>query len=80
MKQTNEPAMARGGGVDAFRKGEARMPEDRDDLNPSANRKSWFDRAETGARWTRFKWVLFGFNAIVSMAYFLPLPFVAHDR
>ncbi|KAJ7083779.1 hypothetical protein C8R44DRAFT_651868 [Mycena epipterygia] len=62
-----EPAMARGGGVDAFRKGEARMPEDRDDLHPSPERKGWFDRSETGARWTRFKWVLFLFNVAYSV-------------
>ncbi|KAJ7736533.1 hypothetical protein DFH07DRAFT_98885 [Mycena maculata] len=61
-----QPAMARGGGVDAFRKGEARMPEDRDDLHPSATRTDWLDRAETGSRWTRFKWVLFVFNIAYS--------------
>jgi hypothetical protein len=44
------PAMARGGGVDAFRKGEARMPEDRDDLHPYPERKGWFDRSVRGGR------------------------------
>ncbi|KAJ7623650.1 hypothetical protein FB45DRAFT_980468 [Roridomyces roridus] len=63
IKQMDNPAMARGGGVDAFRRGEARMPEDRDDLNPSAARKGWMDRSETGSRWTRFKWIIFVFNA-----------------
>ncbi|KAJ6592196.1 tetraspanin Tsp2 family [Mycena vulgaris] len=66
-KQGSAPAMARGGGVDAFRKGEARMPEDRDDLHPSAARKGWFDRSETGSRWTRFKWVLFFFNLVYTV-------------
>ncbi|KAJ7148519.1 tetraspanin Tsp2 family [Mycena crocata] len=65
-KRMKQPEMARGGGVDAFRKGEARMPEDRDDLHPSAARKGWFDRSETGSRWTRFKWVLFLFNIVYS--------------
>ncbi|KAJ7464389.1 hypothetical protein FB451DRAFT_1042248 [Mycena latifolia] len=65
--QVDKLAMARGGGVDAFRKGEARMPEDRDDLHPSAARKGWFDRSETGSRWTRFKWVLFFFNLAYSV-------------
>ncbi|KAJ7097235.1 tetraspanin Tsp2 [Mycena belliarum] len=60
-------AMARGGGVDAFKKGEARMPEDRDDLHPSPARKGWLDRAETGSRWTRFKWVLLVFTAVYSL-------------
>ncbi|KAJ7715207.1 tetraspanin Tsp2, partial [Mycena metata] len=66
-KNATQPAMARGGGVDAFKRGEARMPEDRDDLHPSATRKGWFDRSETGSRWTRFKWVLFLFNAVYSV-------------
>ncbi|KAJ6582141.1 hypothetical protein B0H19DRAFT_1207670 [Mycena capillaripes] len=61
-KEANAPAMARGGGVDAFRKGEARVADDRDDLHPSAASKGWFDRTEMGSRWTRFKWVLFVFN------------------
>ncbi len=59
------PAMARGGGVDAFRKGESRMPDDRDDLHPPAYRRGWFDRSEMRSRWTRFKWVLFVFNVVV---------------
>ncbi|KAJ7694567.1 hypothetical protein B0H17DRAFT_460909 [Mycena rosella] len=67
-QQLDEPAMARGGGVDAFRKGEARMPEDRDDLHPSTARKGWFDRSETGSRWTRFKWVLLLFNIGYTLA------------
>jgi hypothetical protein len=70
--------MARGGGVDAFRKGEARMPDDRDDLNPSAERKGWLDRSDMRSRWTRFKWVLFLFNAAVSTGYLLLWP-STHD-
>ncbi|KAJ7446654.1 hypothetical protein B0H11DRAFT_1745592 [Mycena galericulata] len=60
---------ARGGGVDAFKKGEARMPgpEDRDDLHPPTDRPNWLDKAEPGGRWTRFKWVLFVFNAAYSV-------------
>ncbi|KAJ7879308.1 hypothetical protein B0H14DRAFT_2341546 [Mycena olivaceomarginata] len=61
-EEAAEPAMARGGGVDAFRKGEARMPDDRDDLHPVTSRQGWFDRSEMRSRWTRFKWVLFFFN------------------
>ncbi|KAF8217125.1 hypothetical protein K438DRAFT_2082446 [Mycena galopus ATCC 62051] len=55
-------AMARGGGVDAFRKGESRMPDDRDDLHPVTSRQGFFDRADMKSRWTRFKVVLFVFN------------------
>jgi hypothetical protein len=66
-KEAGEPAMARGGGVDAFRKGEARMPDDRDDLHPVTSRRGWFDRSEMRSRWTRFKWVLFFFNFAVRL-------------
>ncbi|KAJ6614133.1 hypothetical protein B0H10DRAFT_2046145 [Mycena sp. CBHHK59/15] len=68
------PSMARGGGVDAFKKGEARIPENReDDDNPAARPKSWFDRADTGARWTRFKWVLFISNLLYTVFAILSL-------
>jgi hypothetical protein len=66
-EEAAEPAMARGGGVDAFRKGEARMPDDRDDLHPVTSRRGWFDRSEMRSRWTRFKWVLLFFNFVVRL-------------
>ncbi|KAF7300008.1 Tetraspanin Tsp2 [Mycena kentingensis (nom. inval.)] len=58
------PVMARGGGVDAFRSGEARMADDRDDLEPYQGRKGWLDRSDPDSRWTRFKWVLLIFNTV----------------
>ncbi|KAJ7061653.1 hypothetical protein C8F01DRAFT_144066 [Mycena amicta] len=65
--EVKAPVLARGGGVDAFRRGEARMPDDRDDLRPVEQRKGWFDRSDAASRWTRFKWVLFVFNAVYTM-------------
>ncbi|KAF7356143.1 Tetraspanin Tsp2 [Mycena venus] len=41
-KEAALPAMARGGGVDAFRKGEARVADDRDDLHPPAHRRGLY--------------------------------------
>ncbi|KAF7300364.1 hypothetical protein HMN09_00919700 [Mycena chlorophos] len=61
------PTMARGGGVDAFRRGEARVADDRDDLHPPVGKKGWMDRAEATSRWTRFKWVLFVFNVVYTI-------------
>ncbi|KAJ6480961.1 hypothetical protein C8R45DRAFT_831759 [Mycena sanguinolenta] len=63
-KLKRAPTLARGGGVDAFRRGEARMPDDRDDLNPPEARQGWFDRTEQMGRWTRFKLILFVFNIV----------------
>ncbi|KAK7024865.1 hypothetical protein R3P38DRAFT_2778862 [Favolaschia claudopus] len=60
------PTMARGGGVDAFGKGAARMPDDRDDLHPTAHRRGLFERSEMRGRWTRFKTVLFIVNIVYS--------------
>ncbi|KAF7292567.1 hypothetical protein MIND_01154000 [Mycena indigotica] len=62
-----EPVMARGGGVDAFRRGEARVADDRDDLRPPEGRRGWLDRSDPESRWTRFKWVLFVFNAVYTL-------------
>ncbi|KAJ7197748.1 Tetraspanin family-domain-containing protein [Mycena pura] len=61
------PVMARGGGVDAFKPGEARVADDRDDLNPYTARTDFLDRSDPKSRWTRFKWVLFLFNIVYTM-------------
>ncbi|KAJ7204031.1 hypothetical protein B0H12DRAFT_1035381, partial [Mycena haematopus] len=55
-----------GGGV-AFRKGEARMPDNSDDLHPVVGTRGWFDHSEMRSRWTRFKWVLFLFNIVYTL-------------
>lgn len=63
----------RGGGREAFRSGEARMPgegdEDYDGMDDMDG--GWFGGKEGGRtrprmRWNRFKWILFLSNIIVS--------------
>lgn len=59
-----------GGGVEAFKSGEARMASEGDDDYDGVNikRGSWFPGAEPGSRkmrWTRFKWTLFVANLVV---------------
>ncbi|CAK5283378.1 unnamed protein product [Mycena citricolor] len=61
------PTMARGGGVDAFKRGEARMPDDRDDLQPHTGRHGLLDKTDPHSRWTRFKWILFATNSLYSL-------------
>ncbi|KAJ7047840.1 hypothetical protein C8F04DRAFT_936513 [Mycena alexandri] len=60
----------RGGGVEAFRSGEARMPgqndEDYDGVNFGKGRK---------LRWNKFKWILFLANIILTSYSFLALVF-----
>lgn len=65
-----------GGGVDAFRRGEARMggPEDDEDIgrvvengsNPQWDKKSPKSQGPTKPRWNKFKWTLFFTNLLVS--------------
>jgi len=61
----------RGGGVEAFRSGEARMPGQGDD-DYDGVQGGWFGGKEGGRtapkrlRWNRFKWVLFFANMLLS--------------
>jgi hypothetical protein len=70
------PAMPKlGGGVEAFRSGEARMPGANDE-DYDGVQSGWLgakDR-QTGRRmrWTRFKWILFSANVLVSCCSFIP--------
>lgn len=52
----------RGGGVDAFRSGEARMPSESNN-----DSDGWLAGRKTGKKmkWNRFKWVLFCANLVV---------------
>jgi hypothetical protein len=66
-----DPAMIpkRGGGREAFRSGEARMPGEGDDDYDGVN-SGWFGGAAGGRpkprmRWNRFKWILFVSNILV---------------
>lgn len=55
-----------GGGVEAFRTGEARMGGENEDEGGVPTRKSWFGaRPNKKLRWNRFKWVLFTANTFV---------------
>lgn len=57
-----------GGGVDAFRSGEARMPVEGDDDYDGVNltQGGWFKNMKY-MKWTKFKWTLFFANVIVSL-------------
>lgn len=62
-KPTKNPAIVlpkRGGGVDAFRAGESRMPDSSDDLSAR-------DRPKRRLRWNRFKWTLFAANLALTL-------------
>jgi hypothetical protein len=64
-----EPELPKmGGGVEAFRSGEARMPvqndEDYDGVSGGLFRGS--DGAPRKLRWNKFKWILFTSNCFVS--------------
>jgi len=60
-----------GGGVEAFKSGQARMPADGDEDYDGVNLKSgsWIPGAQSGPRkmrWNRFKWTLFVANIALS--------------
>jgi len=65
-------ALKMGGGIDAFKSGEARMGGEGDD--DDASTKKWFVRGRKGdpqglnkkLRWNKFKWILFSANVVVS--------------
>ena len=59
----------RGGGREAFKSGEARMPGEADDDYDGVN-SGWFGgkaggRTKPRMRWNRFKWILFVANVVV---------------
>jgi hypothetical protein len=56
-----------GGGVDAFKTGEARMPDQNDEDYDGVS-SGWFGGGskKPKLRWNRFKWVLFFANILVS--------------
>lgn len=57
-----------GGGVEAFRTGEARMGGENEDEGGVPTRKSWFGaRPNKKLRWNRFKWVLFTANTFLTL-------------
>ncbi|KAF5385037.1 hypothetical protein D9615_000871 [Tricholomella constricta] len=70
----------RGGGVEAFRSGEARMPGQGDD-DYDGVQSGWFGGKEGGTtppkrlRWNKFKWVLFFANILMTMYSLLSLVF-----
>lgn len=59
-----------GGGREAFKRGEARMPGANDDDYDGVDvRKTWFGgpgAKRTRLRWNKFKWILFTTNFLVS--------------
>jgi len=62
----------RGGGREAFKSGEARMPGEGDDDYDGVN-SGWFGGKDGGRtkprmRWNRFKWILFFSNVTVSIS------------
>jgi hypothetical protein len=65
-----QPGPKRGGGREAFRSGEARMPgdgdEDYDGLQGGIFGKKEGGRTRPRLRWNRFKWTLFFSNLLVS--------------
>ncbi|KAG5641117.1 hypothetical protein DXG03_005970 [Asterophora parasitica] len=68
----------RGGGVEAFRSGEARMPGDGDD-DYDGVQGGWFGGQATGAkkrlRWNKFKWILFFANVLLTLYSLIALIF-----
>jgi len=70
----------RGGGVEAFRSGEARMPGQGDD-DYDGMQGGWFGGKEGGRttpkrlRWNRFKWILFVANIVLTTYSLLTLVF-----
>ncbi|KAJ7762742.1 hypothetical protein DFH07DRAFT_813315 [Mycena maculata] len=68
----------RGGGVEAFRSGEARMPGAQDEDYEGVS-SGWFGskRGKTGQklRWTKFKWILFFANIVLFVYSFVAFVF-----
>jgi hypothetical protein len=68
-----------GGGVEAFRSGESRMPGQGDEDYDGVT-GGWFGGKEGGStpprrlRWNKFKWTLFVANVFVGLFVFFPLP------
>ena len=65
----------RGGGVEAFRSGEARMPTENDDEYDGVSR-GWFGKGRSKPkklRWNRFKWILLVGNCLVSLRIFFSI-------
>ena len=68
-----------GGGVDAFKSGEARMGGEGDGDDDVTSSRKWFFRRQQGdsqqvnnsrkLRWNKFKWILFAANAIVESSH-----------
>ena len=55
-----------GGGREAFKADESRMPGANDE-DYDGVQDTWFRRSinKPGLRWTKFKWVMFGANVLV---------------
>jgi hypothetical protein len=62
----------RGGGRDAFRSNESRMPGANDEDYDGVT-GGWASSAKGRLRWNRFKWILFFSNTLVSFTPALPL-------
>lgn len=76
----------RGGGREAFKSGEARMPGEQDDDYDGIN-SGWFGGKDGGRtkprmRWNRFKWILFISNIVVSffLTFLLSLGTISHRQ
>ena len=70
------PMPKRGGGVEAFRSGESRMPGEGDEDYDGVTGR-WLGGATTGSkpkklRWNKFKWILFIANILVCSFLFYP--------
>ncbi|KAJ7067878.1 hypothetical protein C8F01DRAFT_1116089 [Mycena amicta] len=64
-----------GGGVDAFRSGEARMPSAHDDDYDGVNGALFGGKGRRKARWNKFKWILFIANTLLISYSLLALVF-----
>ena len=71
----------RGGGRDAFRAGENRMPGGDDEDYDGVEVSGWWSKSGKGRkprlRWNRFKWILFITNTVVCASVFAVF---LHDR
>ncbi|KAJ7576984.1 hypothetical protein C8J56DRAFT_799725 [Mycena floridula] len=54
----------RGGGVDAFRTGANRIPGKHDEDDDASG---WFSKGKKNMKWTRFKWILFAANILLTI-------------
>ncbi|KAG6864938.1 hypothetical protein C0991_006209 [Blastosporella zonata] len=72
-----DPAMPkRGGGVEAFRSGEARMPGQGDDDYDGVNGRIFGkEPGKKRLRWNRFKWILFCANIVLTIYSLVALVF-----